>query len=343
MSFIKSQLSLSIPPNVAADWIEFKIIQADSSSYKASELRRMLDEQSEYVGDSYDSEDLHIEDAIYQWFEEIKFRESVLGNAYPFFIRENEIQLKVIDDSNKPGVYSYILCLFLSHAKDTDALNGKTFLNLGNNDPAREYFQIISTIAASGYLRGCSISFGWPRQDASKFVDALQRVSKKSFDGANVKSNPDPAAPSMVKDFEIDIISWIPVNDKMPGKVFLISQVASGYNWKSKPLRSTILRDLHPWLDPSFASDDNIARGLFIPFCIEPNNGEDLDKTLWFLSGSSINNIIFYRYRIPYYVQQAFETDLSKRTDIEIERKNDIDKMYCWVDKKMTLLKSQVH
>lgn len=341
MSFIKPEITSSTSTNVAADWIELKALESDDSLFRASELRRMLDVQSEYGGDSYDSDDLHIEDAILRWFAEIKCRENVLSNAYPFFIQEDEIRLKAIDDSNKPGIYSYILCLFLSHANDTEALNGKTFLNLQGNDPAREYFQIISTIASSGYLKGSSISFGWPRQDASKFVDALKRVSEKALDGAGVRETAHAAAPLRVKDFEIDIISWVPVNDNMPGKVFLISQVASGYNWKEKPLRSSILRDLHPWLDSKFASDENIATGLFIPFCIESDHGESLDKTLWLLSSSSRKNIIFYRYRIPFYVQQAFESGLSGQAGIEIERENDMDKMYDWVDDKRTILKPQ--
>lgn len=340
MSFVKPEISISTSLNIAVDWIEFKVLESPKNSLNGSDLRRMLEVQSESGGETFDTDDLEMEDMIAEWFQEIKFRQDVLNESYPFSIRGSGIYLKGLNNSNKPGRYSYLLCLLLSHAKDTDALNGKDFLDLGLNDPAREYFQIISTVAASGYLNGSSISFGWPRKDKTNFINALDRVEKLTHDGAKKKVPIDPAAPNMVKDFEIDIISWIPSNDNMPGKIFLISQVASGDNWTDKPIRPSILRDLNPWLF-DFGSESYSSVGLFMPFCIEPVNYESSHDTLRNFCGSKLKNIIFYRFRIPYYVQHVFNVGISDLPHIVIDRVEDFEQIYEWVDEKISRLQNQ--
>ncbi|MBL4836856.1 MAG: hypothetical protein JKY34_04695 [Kordiimonadaceae bacterium] len=338
MQYVKSSISSSASLNDVADWIELKTLQEIDTKYKFSLLYRMLDDEGDSAATTFEKADSEHEEVVSQWLGEIGERAANLGDAYPFLVTNSEIKLKDLTSDLNQGQYAYILCLLLSHAKDTDAIDGKKFLNIGKNDPARELFQIISTIAASGYLNGSSVSFGWPRQDKTKFPAALKRVIQLTNDGAKYSSTPHPGAPKRVKDFEIDIVSWIPTNDNLPNKMFLVSQVASGYNWESKPLDNKILASIDCWLERHFSSRFNIATGLFIPFCIIPKHAETVSERLSFLSGNKVFNLIFYRNRIPYYVNQVFKNKLQSTAGIIVERTDDFSKIITWVDEKLASL-----
>lgn len=335
MTYVKPDIDYRASPHDAADWIEFQILSEKTGSLKTSSLSRMIENQP----DRGELDDSGLEDIVGQWLDEILLRKRTLGDAYPFDADNKSVFLKSSHDENKPGYYTYLLCLLLSHAKNTDVLDGETFLAIGRNDVVRKYFQGISTIAAGGYIQGNSISFGFPREDGTNFINALDKVITFSKDGAVLLDTPHDAANKNVKDYEIDVISWIPTNDGMCGKVFLISQVASGANWEEKPLRRSILVDLWPWIYPPFASNENLAIALFMPFCIDYQNGSTPDGSLQVLVGSHLKNIIFYRYRIPYYVQKAFELGLDTNEDIILDGTEQMGPMFKWVDTKLNELR----
>jgi len=321
----------------AADWIELRAIQQPERLVHFSDIRRMFDDEGDAGSSDYGHEDVADEDIWSQWVSELQERERALSEAYPFELTDTYIKIKPLTEHSWGG-YAYLLCLFLSHPKDDDVIDGAKFLKLKKNDPARELFQIISTVAASGYLRGSSVSFGWPRKDHTLFVDAINRLCRIMFDASVFKRPPDLAAPTKIKDFEIDIVSWIPTNDKLPAKVIFVSQVASGANWKSKPLRNSIVANLWPWLEKPFASGSQVITSLFIPFCIYPANNESLAETLRYLCASDLNTLIFHRHRIPYYVQQVFTEELHIGKGLLIERTDDFPEVTAWVDEKMALL-----
>jgi hypothetical protein len=340
MSFVKPDIPPSSSSHDAADWIEFKVLSSSSGNFNVSTLSRMIELQSDSDSIAYAQDDLISDDTISRWLQEIDLRQTAIGNSYPFILNQNKFSLKSSSDQYKPGRYAYLLCLMLSHSKNTDVLDGKSLLDIENNDLVRKYFQSISTLAAGGFIRGNSISFGHPRQDNTNFVNALQRVVKYAKDGATLRQEPHAAAPNKVKDYEIDIISWIPSNDSLPGKVFLVSQVASGYNWRSKPLRISIVSDLSPWLEWGFASHGNVSTGLFIPFCLKNDPNHTLQNELHYLCSSNLKNIIFYRYRIPFYVQRVCDENLSEDSNLIVEGIDDLTNIYDWVDEKINLLKT---
>lgn len=338
-SFVKSNIPEDSSPHTAADWIEFKVLSSNTASYNISSLARILEQRADVDTTAYAQEDLKYDDIAARWLQEIELREKYIGNAYPFVLEGNKVSLKTASIENKPGQYTYFLCLMLSHAKNTAALDGKSFLNLDSNDVARKYFQSVSTVACGGYIRGHSISFGFPRQNNTNFVEALSRVTDLSQDGASLRSDAHAASPAKVKDYEIDIISWIPSNDNLPGKIFFIGQVASGFNWRSKSLRPTIIGNLSPWIDPCFASHSNISTCLFIPFCLPEVPRHSLKEELHYLCSADLNNLIFYRYRIPYYVQRVMDEQLYDR-GLTVEGIEDFTNIYEWVDEKINLLKT---
>ena len=331
MGYVKPSISQETSLHIAVDWIELRLLQSGESDLKTSSLSRMFDTNAdEEDPDARGQEDSCAEDCVGHWLDEIERRKNALKGSYPFSVNGG----KIILDKEKlknPGGLSYLFCLFLSHPKNNDAIDGCDFLNLTNNDRVRDHFQIIATIAAGGYLRGHSVSFGFPRHQREGFIEALQRVTELNRDGAKLQRPPHPAAPSHVKDAGIDLISWIPSNDDLPGKILLIGQVASGENWAEKPLSPNILNSLEGWLHPNFASKSNMARGLFIPFCIEPTENSSLFETFHYLCANKIDNIIFHRDRIPFYVGRTFTESLHKDKELTIERVDDFDRVSDWV------------
>lgn len=336
MNYVKPDIDYRASPHDAADWIEFQILSQTNGSLKISRLSRMIENQP----DRGELDDSELEDVVGKWLDEILLRKKTLGEAYPFDTDNRSVFLKSSRDENKPGCYAYLLCLLLSHAKNTDVLDGETFLAIGRNDIVRKYFQGISTIAAGGYIQGNSISFGFPREDGTNFIDALQKAITLSKDGALLLDTPHDAANKNVKDYEIDVLSWIPTNDDLPGKIFLVSQVASGYDWPSKRIRPSILTALSPWVHPPFASHTKIATALFMPFCVDYPKESSLAGKLHVLVNSDLENIIFYRYRVPYYVQKAFEIGLDTNENIVLDETEQMAPMFDWVDNKLNELRA---
>jgi hypothetical protein len=321
----------------AADWIEFQAIIKPGKMFFFSDIKRMLGGEGDAGTSDYDQEDSEDEDISSQWANELQMRKQVLQDAYPFEISRKGIRFIALTNQSYGG-YAYLLCLFLSHPKDGDVIDGKGFLNIGKNDPARNLFQVISTIAAGGYIRGSSISFGWPRQDGTNFENAIKRLCKHTQDAARIKKQPDPGAPNQIKDYEIDIVSWIPTNDNLPSKVFFVSQVASGADWKSKRLRNEIIADLWPWVEVPFSSMGQVTTGLFIPFCIYQEKNATMAETLRYLSASFLKNILFHRLRVPFYVHEVFTKNLYELEGLLIERTDEFQDVMDWVNDKLSVI-----
>ena len=310
--------------DMVADWVEISVL--NDGVFRFQSFGRMLDDEGDIATSNFGKYDEYKEDKTSEWKSELSERSVVLGAAYPFVYSDKELTLK---EEFSSGCYAYLLCLFLSHPKDDEVLEG---LNIKNNDPVRDLFQIISTIAASGYIKGSSVSFGWPRPERDGFVDALDRVCRLSMDGARIKEHPGAGAPPKVKDFEIDIISWMLTNDNYSNKIFLLSQVASGANWRSKRLRPTILDALSCWLETGFVSSKNIATALFMPFSIVPEKGDTVAQTLDYLCRNELENLIFYRNRIPFYVDYVYRNHIGDDDGVLIERLSEFKKVTDWVD-----------
>lgn len=227
-----------------ADWVELSTIVSPSGSSGAAELRALVrrEEDSErrvltdeLTGDqleeeTLDTEEDRIEDAV---LSEIEFRKAVLGLDYPFTVETSRGSWALsFDGLGSSGSEIYLSCLLISCMRDKrireDAVRAESGV-----DPAR-LFQAISSDASQALL-GRSISFGWPRADGTNFRDALQgfvdalRVGKP-------KSQPPFGASRAVKDEGIDVIAWRSFTDGRPGNLLLFGQVASGGNWRGKPV-----------------------------------------------------------------------------------------------------------
>jgi hypothetical protein len=201
---------------------------------------------------------------------ELESRARQLGEAYPFALADNGAVLTYKDEHNW-GRTLYALSLILSHlpSERSPVLERAglvpeqaEIINL------RRWFQYCAAAGVAGEIGGDAWAFGWPRPDGSAFLEKLKRIWAQLKDG-DVRDAPSVGSPARVKDDEIDIIAARPSCDGLQGFPIILGQVASGNNWRSKPLRSHADHVFYPeWFSTTPASQTLVYH--IIPFVVDP-------------------------------------------------------------------------
>ena len=209
------------------------------------------------VGPSDDPDiiDVAAEPALDAVFEELAYRQSVLGEAYPFNleIAPRRLLLTVAPPSDNPrieqGRQIYLACLYISaiRAGILDASAADLVV-----DPAvGRLFQICATIAAAGYMSGEAYWFGHPRPDETTLLQAISTLAGLLRQGS-AASQPPPGETRFAKDGGVDVVAWRDHPDGQPAKLILYGQCASGMNWDGKPVAPKVQRlDSYYTLSPS--------------------------------------------------------------------------------------------
>jgi len=280
------------------DWVELKAIFSDFHIFSLSELSSLTEEYEDEENVNFVEQDRDNEDTVLKVTDEICTRQQVLQDAYPFELGNNNHAIRLKNETFNIGHWIYLYCLIISHAKP-DGVNTKE-LTLNNQD--RDILQIASVYAAAGHL-GEAFSFGFPRSDHSNFFEALAKTFTL-FNEGKALDCPRPGYSPTIKDGEVDIVAWQPMNDNRPGKLFMLGQVATGNNWQEKSIKNAI----ETFLDTCHFSDTPKSTpipAMFIPYCIdEQYNGSTHDVILRLTKQFGI---IYYRLRLPYYALSAFE------------------------------------
>jgi hypothetical protein len=312
-----------------ADWLELKAISAPDGRVAFSTLISATavaeNEQAEDIGD----EDTEEDELVLSAQGEISRRQNNIGEDYPFRIDNNGRAMQFVMPVSEVGSV-YLFCLFLSHAFDRTIVSKALAPKVTNK--TRDLFQACATLAAGGYVRGPSISFGFPRPDGATFLKALHRVYKLFGDGTPRKK-PRVAAAKKIKDNGIDIIAWRRSIDRLPCTLYLIAQVASGADWEDK---SVVMDRQHfhkYWFDVEPGSQAQDA--MFMPFELEPEDPEDGTQYEDVLKDhmQSIGyrfGTLFYRDRIAKHLADGLQ--LISDGETAIERSSDLGKVVKWVE-----------
>jgi hypothetical protein len=159
--------------------------------------------------------------------EELTYRQDKLGEAYPFRVidRGRTLELLPPDLNAEVGRAVYIFCLLASSIRDAglqprDAIRAAEY-RIG------DVFQVCTCLAAGGFIRGEVASFGWPRATGNGFLPALRQVYER-FGFQRVRNELPEGWPDSVKVGGIDVVAWRDHPDRMPGKIYLLGQCASG-------------------------------------------------------------------------------------------------------------------
>jgi len=301
------------------DWVELKTIFSDYNAFNLSDLSSLTEEYEDDENIDFSEQDLDNEESYIKVCDEIANRAKTLGDAYPFCFENNDTEISLHNSAFNIGQWIYLYCLVISHRK-ADTVNITDF-SLTNDD--RDILQIASVYAAVGHI-GDAFSFGFPRPENSNFFDALKNTFTKMGEGSPL-NEVRPGYSSAVKDGEVDIVAWQAMNDGLPGKLFLLGQVATGNNWTDKSIIGAMEYFFGAYFSEKPAS--KAIPAMFIPFCIEEQYGGSRHQVMQ--NHSSRFGIIYYRLRLPYYALIGFNKPNN------FHRKDESDKIMGFVQQQL--------
>jgi len=281
------------------------------------------------------------EGVVIATFDELLYRQACLGDAYPFSVdgRNQTLSFLGRDVSQYPGREVYLFCL-LASAIRLDRLQGGDELK----DVAKGIagnFQVCACLAAGGLLAGDVSSFGFPRATGDAFLPALRNAFAR-FGFGTVRSQIPDGLPQELKDGGIDVIAWREFPDRMPGKLYLLGQSASGLKWKSKSVVEYVSQFHGAWFTEAPASFCTPA--MFIPFPLHHDLQEPkrdvfavARKRLFWYEEKRFG-IIFDRMRIPHLASicMGFSADAKHR----IESADHFTDVNEWVTKATNILRA---
>lgn len=238
---------IPLPPNVTepidlADWLELQALSTDDGNASHGDLQCALktlgiDDLAETCAGS---------------MRELNRRVAATGASYPFTFSGTLLKVK----SDWHHFTPYIFCLLLSYSDDArKKVSGIRHEVL---------FEHLSCLAATGYINGEGVRFGWPRDTLpSAFKAALTKICQEVGEW----SCPRSIKTLRTKDGGLDLVAWRHFADRQIGKLILFGHCASGSNWEDK------IHELQPsvfcsqWLG---GDRSPVVKSFFIPHRLDP-------------------------------------------------------------------------
>lgn len=244
-----------------ADWLELRALTSDDRSASLGELETalsrgsILEPRAPHPPYAYQA----VEELGLQVFAELEQRAMAAEGGYPFEIVLPRVNARP-DWRKSRSSYIYCLCLsYFGSDQGTPSIKEQ-----------RKIFEYLSVDAAKRFLGGEGVRFAAPRNPASvpkSFADAVENLCRKLLlEGDGFRKSPTLSG----KDRALDVVAWRHAFDKLPGKLVLFGNCASGGNWESK------LSELDPrcfcedWMVEVPASQ--ILKALFIPHRLDPRD-----------------------------------------------------------------------
>ena len=344
-------MPLNLPPlkdrtDVLADWVELRTLADSNGVFQFSKLKRYWDTQRN--SEDTDVEGRHTEEENtdeegVSGYDEDKFLDAItdelgerskkLASSYPFHFSDDGLRFTLKQDLSL-GCWTYLLCILFDHNKVGEMWSGKWIPSITNIE--RDLLQVCSTLAAASMVRGCAVSFGWPRPNSNPpFLQKLKEVYEKFGEGRPRQTALRGASP-MVKDEEIDIIAWQPRTDGAAGTIYMLGQVASGDNWRGKSILGGPIRYFHEtWFEIIPPSEPLAA--IFIPHAVPPmGEGTRKDRIERLTVGYGM---LFDRMMLPRMTQDGHLLAMDATKNFYIERVDECPKIQLWVDAQINSLR----
>jgi hypothetical protein len=253
---------LSAPPigadiYIVVDWLELEAFLSPFGVAGVDDVISSQFLQSEDAEDDIAERDRQEEDLRSAIEAEVRFRDSALGDAYPFALSDDGEQLEITcGDEVHDAASAYLLCLILSHVTNSPILRVPPDPGIVR-EARKRLFQILATLAAAGHAHGGAVSLGWPREKKESIIDVVARATASAGTG-QARAQPHSAEPKGAKDGGLDVLAWQPAPDGPPPEIFYFVQAASGNNWVGKSSRDdhqqflTCYFDTHPMCNFAF-------------------------------------------------------------------------------------------
>jgi hypothetical protein len=238
-----------------ADWLELSATLSADGNSSRGDLEGAL-----RISGQLESPQA-IEDRCNEVFSELEDRSTSAGAAYPFDVSATVIQTK----GRVEDFPAYLFCLCLSYVGWSK--------KKGQGQLAARMFEDLSCIAAQAYIGGEVARFAYPRKGGESslpkaFKEAITALVVKLAEGDGCRDKP----PRSTKDDALDVVAWRHFADRLPGKLVLVGQCASGDDWADKlndlnPLATTNEWMLKPIISP-------MLRAIFIPHRVRRDEWE---------------------------------------------------------------------
>ncbi len=194
-------------------------------------------------------------------------------------------------------------------------------------------FQVCASLAAGGYIVGDAVCRSVSHARAACDFRSALRDTYRRF-GAGVVRQTIPAGwPTSAKDDGIDVIAWRHHPDRMPGKLYLLGQCASGRNWREKSAVDRIPQ-FHGWFSTPPAT--HWLPSMFIPFTLHRDLADDPTTTFdTMLANRHLRDeqrygIVFDRFRIAHFADACLGSAADESADVDgRDRFSDVEK---WVE-----------
>ncbi len=259
-----------------ADWLELSAILSADGNSSRGDLEGAL-----RLSGYFESQQA-IENRCNDVFLELADRSAAAGDAYPFGVSASLLETRgPVDDYT-----AYFFCLCLSYAGWSN--------KKGQGQVAARMFEDLSCIAAQSYVGGEVARFAYPRKGGKSslpkgFKQAIAALATQLAEGGGCIDKPTRST----KDDALDVVAWRHFADRLPGKLLLVGQCASGDDWIDK------LNDLNPvattneWMMRPIISP--MLRAMFIPHRVSREAWEHCCRRA---------GLIFDRCRLAYWVQK---------------------------------------
>lgn len=265
---------LSRPPAQAdiptvVDFLELVALIEPTGRARIDTLIRDRELQADEAEDDFGDSDAAKDEFVSSIETEFDLRSERIGASYPFTMSEDgeEILRQLPDDDPLCG--SYLACLIASQIGDksdlklavphAEGLRAEIITRM-----RRRIFQMIGTIALAGIAKGSSASVGWPRENKETIIDNLTRAVQRGFP-VDVRGEPNYTALEEAKDGGVDVIAW-EHTDLPPSPSVWFGQIASGRNWRSKPVILDAKSFSEDFLE---ATPQNSNHATIIPFQLD--------------------------------------------------------------------------
>lgn len=186
--------------------------------------------------------DVQLEDEVGSTRDELKRRQQMMGDAYPFDLIGGTLTYK----KSATGFYEY--CLGIATTAQSIASNPYTQL-------PRSFERIVGTVLRRHMgSKWESLHTGWPRDEGqpTRFDDMIRNISAVSCDEREWRWDPKPGRPrehSVAGDGGVDFVVWRRSPDNRIGQVFVVGQCACGNDWSTK-FDDLKVEKLDPWMRP---------------------------------------------------------------------------------------------
>ena len=280
--------------DLAADFLELKALLSEDGQCFSEDIVGALELAADQAYLDVDDEIRNREDIASGAVARMSSRRRILAASYPFDFDDEGNVISFTGEEQDPGHTAYLVSLILSNLQSQSPLLGDPNLHptQGEVRCLRQYFQYFATAAIAGEVGGPAWSFGFPRPDGSGFLTKLSEIWRSLKDG---KVNAASSAPSSPKDDQIDIFAWREQNDGLPGFLLIAAQVATGRDWKAKPIRDHVANVFpNRWFNPTPAT-------IMVPYHVIPFARPDEE----FRDDILVLGNVLHRLRVPTRVQEA--------------------------------------